>query len=631
VFGVLVGQFAISHEDRLSFVFFDLLQKQTQLPKQDQVALVVVDQNALNQLNEKKGLVYPFPRELFGAVAKVAGHFSSRAIFYDILFTEPSFYGVSDDENFSRLMKESNVPVILPDRGPDGSIRRPVDLIVPAVRDFGLVSSKNDIDGVFRKYLDGNSVANVASKVILNKEPQTSPDYLHYYKKNAFPHKNLYEILATYDELEDGVPVTGNFSDFRNKMWIVGYSAPGLLDLKPTPIDPRAPGFIIPATGVANALSGHGIYSVQSYLSLSLLLLSVMFSILVIKLTRSRSWTFVALGGVAVVIPTLLSTLFWTYNIWVAPVPLFFAILSAGGSELLFIYQTVWREQSRMANAINHSMSPDMVDLVRSGQVKVSRFGELKPVTVLFSDLMGFTELSERLTPQDLVEVLNGYFDEVVNLVTTGHGYVDKFIGDAVMAFWGAPISQDNHSQLAFQVAANFHRAAERYNEKLALKFPGLPSLGTRVGLHSGTAVVGNIGARHRHNYTAIGDTVNVAARLESLCQYYGVLIVISESVVQESGFKSLPEIVELDHVVVKGKKVSTRIYTLVSANNFNDAGTYRKALALYYSGEWDKALELFDQCRFAPSRVMRDRCRLCRDYGIPATLENGVWSFETK
>ena len=576
-------------------------------------------------------LVHPFPRELFGAVARVAGHFSARAIFYDILFTEPSFYGVSDDENFKRLLSESNVPVILPESGPSGSIRRPVETLLPAVHSFALVSSENDVDGVYRGYLSGNSVANVAAKILLRSEPSSAPDFLRYYSDLAFPHKNLFEILAAYDELEDGVPVSGNFAELKNKVWVVGYSAPGLLDLKPTPTDPRAPGFIIPATGVANVLSGHGIHKTSFVLFSAFLLLAGLASVFVVKITRSRSWVFVAFGGSVLIIPALLSIACWNLDVWFSPVPMFVAGLCSGGAELFYVYQTVWREQTRMANAIRHSMSQQMVELVRSGEVKVSRFGEMRPVAVLFSDLVGFTELSERLPPQQLVEVLNGYFDEVVNLVTTGQGYVDKFIGDAVMAFWGAPVTQDNHVQLALRTAIHFHRAAERYNDKLKIQYSGLPPLGTRVGLHSGTAVVGNIGARHRHNYTAIGDTVNVAARLESLCKHYGVHLIMSESVVQESGFSGVREIVELDHVVVKGKKASTRIYTHVAGSRVSEVDLYRNALSLYYAGEWGAAAQLFERCEFAPSRVMLERCRKCLTDAVPRELLNGVWSFETK
>ncbi|MEY2987290.1 MAG: hypothetical protein RJB13_811, partial [Pseudomonadota bacterium] len=434
ILGLGFGLMTLIHANRISFSFFDVLQTKTQLNTQDNVALIVVDQKALDQFSSKKGLVFPFPRELFGAVARVAKQFSARAIFYDILFTEPSGYGVSDDENFAELLRESNIPVILPDRGPEGSIRRPVATIVPAVSEFAQVSSINDSDGIYRRYLGGNSVANVTTKLLMNSYPNPAPDFLRYYSESAFPHKNLFEILTTYDEIEDGVPVSSDFSDFKYKVWVVGYSAPGLHDLKPTPIDQRSPGFIIPATGLANALSGHGIQALSLGFSSALIFLSAVLAISVVKLTSTPSWTIVALSSVLLVMPTCLSIAFWFYNYWVSPLPLFAAGICAGGGELLYVYRTVWREQSLMANALKNSMSANMVELVRSGHVKVSRFGELKPVTVLFSDLVGFTEISERLSPHDLVLVLNGYFDEVVNLVTTGQGYVDKFIGDAVMA-----------------------------------------------------------------------------------------------------------------------------------------------------------------------------------------------------
>jgi adenylate cyclase len=629
--GVGLGSLFLDGESRWSLTYFDFLQEKTKISSQNHVALVVVDQNSLTQFYEKKGLVHPLPREVYGAVAHVAAHFSATALFYDILFTEPSVYGVEDDLNFVNFLKASKVPIVLPDQGQEQTIKRPIEALEKAAQSLASVNSENDADGVYRRSLAGNSVANVVSDLLQQPMSSRMPRYMHYYSEKAFPHKNLYEVISAYDDLVDGKSVSGDFNEMRGKVWVVGFAAPGLNDLKPTPIDPRAPGFIVPATGIANNLSGHGLHRVQTAAGALICFLSAVLSLCAVRLNRLRSWSFAFFLVSAALVPLLISSFFWMESVWLSPLPLMVAGGVVGGCELFWVYRRVWRDQIRMADMIRHSMSSDMVDLVRSGNVKISRFGETRPVTVLFSDLVGFTELSEKISPEDLVRVLNGYFDEVVNLVTTGHGYVDKFIGDAVMAFWGAPIEQKDHAALAYQTAVNFHKAAERYNEKLERFFPHMNRLSTRVGLHSGPAVVGNIGASHRHNYTAIGDTVNIASRLESLCKYYGVQLIASDAAVLAAGMAGRRELIELDHVIVKGRSSPLRIYTYVPLKELAGTEDFVRGLELYYRGDWVGALKLLETCDFAPSRVIANRCRSCLTEGCPVELNDGVWSLETK
>jgi adenylate cyclase len=631
--GTLLGSRLIFVENRMSFAFFDFLQRATVLEKQSEVAFVVVDQNSIDRFLEDKELMiaWPFPRQIYGAVAKVAAHASAKMLVYDIIFSEPSASGQQDDVWFAQMLKDSGIPAIFPDENKQGSTKKPIKLISSVAAGLGSVNSKNDFDGIFRKYLDGDSFANVIFRKLRPDDSLEAPRYLRNYSETSFPHVSIYDVVKAFNEIEEKKPLTVDLSAFRNKVWLIGYTAPGLYDLKPIPVDREAPGMVVPATAVANILQGEGLRDANHGLNIFLCFLFSLTSVIMIRVQRVRSWAIAGLLTVTLGLCSLLSYLFWENNLWLSPVPLAVSCLVSGGSEFFLVFRAVWRDQLRLAGMLKHSMSPEMVDLVRKGEVEISRFGETRVVSVLFSDLVGFTELSERLSPDELVNVLNGYFDEVVNLVTTGSGYVDKFIGDAVMAVWGAPLQQSNHAHLALTTAISFQKAAERYNEKLERTRPGLKPLGTRVGLHTGPAVVGNIGARHRHNYTAIGDTVNLSARLEGLCKAYGVILIVSEDCVLAAGAFDMPGILEIDKVIVKGKSAATRIFTYVAPSLRLQLKNYSQGRDCYYRGDWQGALKCFEGLDFPPAEVLSKRCRKALDQGGLDEWNNGAWAFDTK
>jgi adenylate cyclase len=190
--------------------------------------------------------------------------------------------------------------------------------------------------------------------------------------------------------------------------------------------------------------------------------------------------------------------------------------------------------------------------------------GELKTLTVFFSDIAGFTTLAEQMTPEALVELLGGYFDESTRILADKRGTVDKFIGDGIMAFWGAPAElpggADEHAALACEAAVLYQR---KIVESRKEGEPWAQSVSVRIGLATGPVLVGNIGSHERMNYTVMGDTVNLAARLEGLCKAYGVGILVAEAtyVLARDRVVGRP----VDVVAVKGKAQGTKVYELLS------------------------------------------------------------------
>lgn len=250
-------------------------------------------------------------------------------------------------------------------------------------------------------------------------------------------------------------------------------------------------------------------------------------------------------------------------------------------------------------------------DLVRSvlasGQEAVLE-GKLRELTVFFSDIAGFTSIAESVKPDALVELLGGYLDEVTRVIAAHHGTVDKFLGDGVMGFWGAPADEPAHAALACEAAIKMQR-------RLAVVSP---TLRTRIGLATGEVLVGNIGSHERMNYTVMGDVVNLAARLEGLNRQYGTAIAISETTRRAAGDRIVAR--PIDIVAVKGKAQAVRVYELLGLPSDGDADTVafadhcEVALDRYLARDFTGAIAAFDRAlALRPddraTRHLRDRC----------------------
>ena len=603
------------------------------------MGLVVVDQKSLDRL-EAEGVVFPLPRQIYGAVVEVAKISKAKAVVFDILFTEPSSYGPEDDRLFADLIQKSGLPVFFPAASFNGSVKEPITIIKAQAKSLGAVNFMAESDGVIRKTPDylpfgDQQIISLPQTVFLslggngeqkNRSLQTN------YSEKAFPKISLYDLLKVYRDFQDGKVPSIDLEFLKHRTWIVGYTAPGLHDLKPMPLNHEAPGMLLHATGIANRFSGQGFYEVASLVYLSLIILIVLLSV---YLMNKASDPFVAtlwLTGLALLFPFICLILFWRSGIWCNPLPTFVSIFVAGGTQLVWNFQMLWKERMKLAKSLQHSMSPEMLDLIRTGEVQITRFGEEREITVLFSDLAGFTTLSEKSTPAEMVRILNAYLDDVAGLIISNSGYIDKFIGDAVMVLWGAPVKQENQANLAFQTAIKFKEICENFNHKMQAQNPDFEKLITRVGLHTGRAIVGNIGAKQRHNYTAIGDCVNLASRIEGIGKNYHVELTLTEDVVRAANAWNHPGLMELDQIIVKGKTEPTRIYTLISPEFSEDMENYRLGLVLYYKADWPQAIKYFRKANVvSASEVMIKRCELALSNGELLNWHKGAWLYDSK
>ena len=295
------------------------------------------------------------------------------------------------------------------------------------------------------------------------------------------------------------------------------------------------------------------------------------------------------------------------------------------------------REKRRIRKTFSQYLSGDVIALIEKDPQKYIRpGGELKELTVLFSDIRGFTTLSEGLTPDELVSLLNEYLGEMTEAVFANQGTLDKYIGDAVMAFWGSPVPQEDHAIRGCACALQMLRALEKLNRKW--KSEGRTPLAIGIGLNTGPVNVGNMGTAKRLAWTVMGDNVNLASRLEGITKTYRIGVVISEATYQQVASRFTCR--ELDRITVKGKSQPVKIYELMGTAAERPKlepllGPFEEAMTAYLRQDWREATARFGQLLGAypddgPTQVFLQRALEFME-NAPEPDWNGVYVMKTK
>jgi adenylate cyclase len=414
---------------------------------------------------------------------------------------------------------------------------------------------------------------------------------------------------------------------FKDAYVIVGYAAHGLYDLKPTPLSGASPGLEINAAALDNLLNGDFLREAPPWATAGLAA-SVALALAAATLFTISSWS-----GPLAILPVmgaaygLLSFTFEAGYLLSLMTIATSALLSALGAGV-YKYQSEGRRRRFIASVLSRYVSPKVVKQVLAHPEKLELGGEKKTATLLFSDLDGFTSIAEQSEPRQLVSLLNEYTTLMEETVTSRDGTLDKYIGDAVMAFWGAPVEQAGSARLAILTALECQEKMTAFAARV--KGEGGPALGVRIGLNTGQCIIGNMGSKNRFDYTAIGDAVNQAARLEGLNKFYGTTIMASETTWKAAEGAAFGRL--LDYVCVKGKKEPIRIYEVMAlAGQETRAMTfirenYESALEALHSRQWKAAVGLTEAIleRHAdlPSRLIRERAETCARTPPPAAWD---------
>lgn len=382
------------------------------------------------------------------------------------------------------------------------------------------------------------------------------------------------------------------------KIVFLGTSAPGLMDLRSTSVGGVYPGVEIHANVLAGMLQ-MSFRSEPGYsLAITVLGLLVLGILMTIYYPRTRAVQLIALSSLLVVLHIWSNMYAWHQGL----------VLPLASGVLLIILMTgwhltmnFWREshaKRQVAAQFGMYIPPELVENIVASPEAQSMAGQEKELSVLFSDVRGFTSFSEKIAPAELTNVMNRLLTPVTKAIHANLGTIDKYMGDAVMAFWGAPLHDEQHALHALQGAIAMQNALAEINQEFVQE--GMQSLAMGIGVHTGLMNVGNMGSEFRMAYTVLGDNVNLGARLESLTKNYGVDTLISEVTYNITAPAGLFLCRKVDYVRVKGRDAPIRIYQLLdsleqaTADDKQKASSSDSAIALYEQRLFSEALEAF-------------------------------------
>lgn len=409
-----------------------------------------------------------------------------------------------------------------------------------------------------------------------------------------YSNKDSFKYVSYVDILDEKVPK----EELENKILLVGYTdtAKGLYDLRSTPLDPNLPGVEIHATAIQNLIDNKFMIRRELLPNMFFIFIFNLFiaSLLSVKkITVKKSNILVV---VLIVFSVILNYLQFVKGQWYE---LFYPLITYFGNYLLLSIKNYFDEEVEkkyIRGVFSNYISPKLVEELIKKPEMVKLGGEKKELTCLFSDIQGFTSISEKMNPEELVELLNEYLSAMSGIIIDNNGTIDKYIGDAIMAIFGAPVPSENSARDACVSALNYQKKLQQIREEKNIE------LFARIGINTGEMIVGNMGCSvgeiRRFDYTVIGDEVNLASRLESINKYYGTYIMISENTYNKVKDEFLVR--TLDFVKVKGKNKPVMIFELLDFSSNNDKKLiefikeYEDALELYKNKKWDTAYEAF-------------------------------------
>jgi len=565
---------------RLELAEFDLLTRIT-APKSLDVPMVIVgiDDASFAELK----LQWPWPRNLHARLIDELRQAGAAVIAFDVVFAEPS-YPVEDNLLESAIRRAGNVilagDLVLQDRQQFSQLIRvdPLNRFLEAGAVAGSAVINVDLDLVPRQLpTETDSFWQQSLNMYfrnVSAEPMpvaAKPDsrVRYFGPDHSFRYVSYYQALSADTMLPE--------ETFRDRIVLIGLDtrvAPELTagspDAYPTPFLPVSthltPGVEVHATFIANALLQRSISELPGSLRHVLSIL-----VLIVAALAMRNWSplrsLAVTIAVAVTVMLLAVWMFGTHDAWL---PLTLVVLAPFALYVFrggLAYLAEQRQRIQIRRAFQHYVAPEVVSQIIQHPELLVLGGTRRTITIMFTDLQGFTTMSEQLDPETVSQLLNRHFSEMTRIIHAYGGTVDKYIGDAIMAFWGAPLEDDNHAINACSAAVKMQQAAAVMRREIRQQ--GMPDVHMRIGIHTGEAIVGNMGSGERFDYTAVGDSVNLASRLEGMCKQYDTGILISEATAEIVGEQMRVEFV--DKAPIKGKAEAVPIYKIKIADTVGD------------------------------------------------------------
>lgn len=422
----------------------------------------------------------------------------------------------------------------------------------------------------------------------------------------------------------------------QGRVVLIGTSAPGLVDLRASPVGSTYPGVEMHANLIAGMLDGTILEQPELLSTFSLAVLIVIGAILVFWMPRLSPARAAFLTLLAILLLLGIHVGAWRMGLLLPVATHLILVLMVFAFDMSWGYLVVSRTRRQLAELFGQYIPPELVEEMSSDPESYSMAGRSCELSIMFSDVRSFTTLSEGLDPQELTALMNEYLGTMTEVIRGRRGTLDKYIGDAIMAFWGAPLADAEHARHALLAALEMQAALPALNAEFASR--GWPPLKIGIGINSGTVTVGDMGSPVRKAYTVMGDAVNLASRLEGITKEYGVGIVVGEETCQRV---SDIRFIELDRVRVKGKEKAVGIFEPIAAlSELSDTQRaecllWEEALGHYRSQAWDEAEQCLHRLGMEGSHaylysLYLKRIAWYRDHP-PGEQWDGVTTFTTK
>ncbi len=666
-------------------------------PATSRIKLILIDQYSLDWISQNMQVKsWPWPREFYGPILDFLKRNGAKAAVFDMLYTEPSSYGVADDEalgaaaarfgNFVGTVyvgKQTEQAT----RWPEFAKPNPVELqgldawleahpgpaqeIVSAAGAFPVpelaqqvawlanVREVPDGDGIFRRaapfrIFDGQVLPSLGFAgwlAGLDEKPvkaalesgaliaggrriplDGSGRMILKFRGKSGTHQafNAAEVIRSEMRLQEGGdPAIKDGSVFKDAYVVFGVSAPGLKDLRPTPMGGDYPGPEVYATMLDDLLAGDFLRDAPApAVWLWILLLALLAGIG--AASARNGWQSAAVAVVLIPLPVLAGIGAWEAGFVLPAAGAMVGVVIAllGGTVVNFVLEG--RQKMFIKGAFKHYLSAEVIEQIMRDPGSLKLGGERRELTIFFSDLQGFSTISERLGPEDLTKLLNDYLSDMTDIILEEGGTLDKYEGDAIIAFWNAPLAQPDHAVRAV-------RASVRCQQKLAERRAEFEQrtgavLKMRIGLNTGAVVVGNMGSSNRFDYTVLGDAANLASRLEGANKALGTYMMVAESTWSQTN-GAFPGR-ELGQLRVVGRKTPVRVYEATGLEGGTAQGVekaFEAALAQAKAGRWAEAAEAFGKLGDdAAAKTYAVKCRALAAAGADAAWD-GIWNLTEK
>ena len=653
----------------------------------DDIIVILLDQYSIDWARQEHGWGWPWPRKAYAEIVDFMNLGGARSVAFDVLFSEPSVYGGDDDAAFVQAEKDygravqtvffstqaetsealpadAGKPLFNPE-GFDSIISNfaltdghlgaqfPIPALNAAAGALGNVTDAKDSDDVNRRVrlfinYDGKAVPGLSAASLL---VSGGGNTIRYNEKkrwiewdgytipvddegksilrfrgslNRYIPYSAADIIRSMEAVAQGGEPVYSPEEFRDKYVFFGFYAPGLFDIFTTPLSTVYPGMGIHITMLDNILSGDFIQEAPPWTDWAVLLIILLATALPAIFSNKL---YLSISCALLIAAAIIAGSFIAYDkfcLWVPMVLPLAGLFASFLTSYIYNYATEGRQKQFIKSAFSQYLSPVYIDQLIANPEQLRLGGERLEISIFFSDVQGFTTISENLDPDQLKELLNEYLTLLTNIIQDSGGTIDKYEGDAIIAFWNAPVHMKDHAARALGAAIECQARLVEKTEHFENMFKNwnidAPEINrrllTRIGINTGYAVVGNFGSEGHFNYTMLGDSVNLAARLEGLNKQFGTLLMCTDHTMVEAGNYRKFYGRKLAEVAVVGKNEPVTVWEPMTEAAYREKESvireFDQARDAFYSGDFVNALAMFEKLkdRDAPPKYYIEQCR---------------------